>query len=345
MKRVLQAMAGAQVGGAEAFFERLVPALHRAGVPQRVLTRTNPLREAALAAAGIEPVLLPFGGFLDLVTRRRFRAEIAAFRPDVVLTWMNRATAFCPKPRPETPFVHVARLGGYYDLKYYRACDHLIGNTEDIVAYIVGEGWPAERAHYLPNFVDQTPAEPVDRLAEATPDGATLLLGLGRLHRNKAFDVLIRALGALPGAYLWLAGAGPERDALEELAARTGVADRVRFLGWRRDTAALLAAADILVCPSRHEPLGNVVIEAWAHNTPVVAARAHGPAKLVGDGETGLLVDVEDVYGLAAALQRLAGDWDLRARLINGGRQAFEADYTEAVVTQRYIAFFDEVAG
>ncbi len=345
MKRVLQAMAGAQVGGAEAFFERLVPALDRAGVSQRVLTRGNPLREEMFARAGIEPVLLPFGGMLDFWTRHRFAAEIRSFKPDVVLTWMNRATAFCPRTKPEAPFVHLARLGGYYDLKYYRHCDHLIGNTEDICRYIGDEGWPAERTHYVPNFVDETPARPVDRASLQTPDGATLLLGLGRLHKNKAFDVLIRAVSGVPEAYLWLAGSGPEQDALAMLVQGCGIEDRVRFLGWRRDTAALLAAADVLVCPSRHEPLGNVVIEGWAHNTPVIAARSQGPARLIEDGETGLLVEIDDSYGLAASIAKLSRDWDLRGHLINGGRQAFEASYREDAVVKRYIALFDQVAG
>jgi len=60
-------------------------------------------------------------------------------------------------------FLRVGRLGGYYDLHYYRACDHLIGNTVDIVDYLLRSGWPAARAHYLPNFVDATRAAPLAR--------------------------------------------------------------------------------------------------------------------------------------------------------------------------------------
>ena len=84
-----------------------------------------------------------------MTTRRAFAHEIAAWRPDIVLTWMSRATRLCPRG----DFVHVARLGGYYDLKYYRRCDHLIGNTRAIVDYAIAEGWPRERISYLPNFV------------------------------------------------------------------------------------------------------------------------------------------------------------------------------------------------
>ncbi|MGH7092190.1 MAG: glycosyltransferase, partial [Stellaceae bacterium] len=148
-RRLLQAMAGASHGGAEAFFVRLAGALQRAGEDQRVLIRRDPDRAAQLRAAGVTVAETRFGGRFDVATRGAFRREIAAWRPDVVLTWMNRATAFCPRG----DFVHLARLGGYYDLKYYRKCDHLIANTEAIAGYAIGRGWARDRVHYLPNFV------------------------------------------------------------------------------------------------------------------------------------------------------------------------------------------------
>src|SRR5262249_27760205 len=160
-------------------------------------------------------------------------------------------------------FVHVARLGGYYNLKYYRDCDHLIGNTRDIVAYLVDHGWPSERAHYLPNLVAAERAPPVPRASLDTPLGVPLALALGRLHPNKGLDTLLTALAMVPDLHFWLAGEGALRAALEGQARSLGLAARVRFLGWRDDPAALLAAADLLVSSSRREPLGNVVIEAW----------------------------------------------------------------------------------
>ncbi|MDP6884951.1 MAG: glycosyltransferase, partial [Rhodospirillales bacterium] len=227
--RVFQIMAGAEHGGAEAFFTRLVPALARAGVEQRVAMRRHAKRAKILKDAGVKPVELPFGGPIDFYTSLRLRREIKAFKPDIVMTWMNRATAKCPAGE----FVHVGRLGGYYDLKYYQDCDHLIGNTEDIVGHLVGNGWPGDKAHYLPNFVSAARAEPASRAAVFTPPGAPLVLGLGRLHQNKAFDVLLEAMTRVPDAYLWLAGEGPLRRELEDLAQKLAVKPRVRFLGWR----------------------------------------------------------------------------------------------------------------
>ncbi|MGQ0675464.1 MAG: glycosyltransferase [Rhodospirillales bacterium] len=343
MTRVLQAIAGAKHGGAEGFFERLVLALDRAGVEQRVVIRSDPARAKLLGAGGIEPVQLEFGGWLDFATRPALRREIAAFKPRVVLTWMSRASSFCPRPTREASFVHVGRLGGYYKLKYFSRCEHLIGNTPDIVDYIKRNGCPPERAHYLPNFVDAMRGAALPRAALDTPADAPLLLGLGRLHRNKGFDILLRALTEIPGAYLWLAGAGEEEAALKRLAAELGVAPRVRFLGWRDDVAALLAACDVFVCSSRHEPLGNVVIEAWSAGKPVVAARAVGPGALIRDGETGLLAPVSDVVALAVAIKRLLADAGLRARFAEAGHRAYEESFSEATVVAQYRAFFERV--
>jgi glycosyltransferase involved in cell wall biosynthesis len=329
-------MAGAKQGGAEGFFMRLVPALHRAGIQQLVVIREHKERAAALRAVGIEPVEVPFGGRLDIKTPYLLRREIKGFKPHVVMTWMNRATHMCPRG----DFVHVSRLGGYYDLKYYQNCDHLVGNTEDIRDYLVSEGWPAERAHYLPNFVDDVSAEPVDRTKYYTPAKGRLILALGRLHPNKAFDVLLQAMVRVPDAYLWIAGDGPLRAELEAMALRIGIKPRVRFLGWRQDVQALLAACDVFVCPSRHEPLGNVVLEAWAQRKPVVAADSLGPGMLIKHMESGILVPVDDPRQLADGIEAVFEDDDLRARLAASGRAAFEADYTEAIVVERYVDFF-----
>ena len=337
--RLLQAMAGAPHGGAEAFFVRLAMALERARQEQLVIIRRNAERTATLRQGGVEPLELPFGRWFDLATRLGLRRAIARYRPQVVLTWMNRATMLCPPG----DFVHVARLGGYYDLKYYRRCHHLIANTRDIADYLVTGGWPRERVHYLPNFVAAAKAPPLPRASLATPADAPLALALGRLHPNKAFDMLLAAVAELPRLYLWLAGEGEEREILQRQARSLGIAERVRFLGWRDDTAALLAAADVFVCPSRREPLGNVVIEAWAAGVPVVATASDGPRALIADGETGLLVPIDDAGALARAIERVIGDHALSARLAAAGRAAYEAEFTEARVVTLYRDLLERV--
>lgn len=339
--KLMQAMAGAEFGGAEEFFVRLAAGFARAGMEQRVLVRPIGDRPQRLLDSGVDVRSVKFGGRFDIASRLAFRREIRAFKPDVVLTWMNRASQFCPKGK----FVHVGRLGGYYDLKYYEGCDHLIGNTQDIVEHIVAKGWPAEKAHYLPNFVQAEKADPVPRAPLHTPDGAPLLLAMGRLHENKAFDVLLHALARLPETYLWLAGEGPLKNDLMTLAERIGVRPRVRFLGWRSDMPALMSTCDYFVCPSRHEPLGNVVIEAWAHGRPVVAADSLGPGMLITEGVTGLLAPVDDAESLARQIKRLLRDDDLAQKIATEGWKKYRAEFTEKVVIDKYKAFFEKVSG
>ena len=337
--KVMQVMAGAKYGGAEAFFTRLTIALQRAGLEQRVVIREDKERAELLHAGGVKPTQLAFGGVLDFATRWGLRRAIKEFQPDVVLSWMNRATAMMPKGK----FVHVGRLGGYYNIKYYRKCDHLIANTQDIADYLKSNGWADDKVHYLPNFVGAQRVPPLNRRTLYTPDTAPLVLALGRLHENKAFDVLLEAIARVPNVYLWLAGEGPLRKQLEDQAERLGIKPRVRFLGWRNDTEALFATADIFVCPSRHEPLGNVVIEAWAQDVPVIAADSLGPGTLVRHGETGILVPVDDAPALGRSIKHLAENPTLRERLAETGRAEYERNHTEQAVVDQYLAFFEKI--
>lgn len=334
--RVAQVMAGAALGGAELFFERLCLALHDAGEEVLPVIRRNPARAARLAAGGLRPVELPFGNRLDFVTRPRLRAALTGFAPRVTVSWMNRASGLTPRG----PWTLVGRLGGYYDLRHYRACDHLVGNTRGIVAWLRRQGWAEERTHYLPNFVaDFAAALPAADLPPARP----LLLGLGRLHTDKGFDLAIRALALVPGAHLAIAGEGPERSALTALAAREGVTPRVHFLGWRDDPGALLKAADLFVCSSRIEPLGNMVIEAWSAGCPLVALDADGPRELVRHGRDGKLVPREDVPALAGAIATLLTDRAAAAAQAAAGRVRFEAEFAAAPVLAAWRRFLATV--
>ncbi len=329
-------------GGAEGFFERLTIALHQAGEVVLPVVRPHAERVAKLQAAGLDPVELPFGGYLDFRTGPRLGALLRDWRPEVVVAWQNRANRFAAMAKRGAGWTLVGRMGGYYDLKYYRACDHVVGNTPDLHRHILAHGVAPERAHYLPNFAaDLLGMAPA---ALPAPPGAPKLLAFGRLHANKGFDTLLRALALLPGAHLSLAGEGPEQAALAALARQLGIADRVAFLGWRSDIGALLAGCDIFICPSRHEPLGNVVLEAWSAARPVVATDSQGPADLIRDGETGLLVAKDAPQPLAAAIAGLLADPARAAALAEAGRAEFLRDHAEATVLRRWRDFLHAVA-
>lgn len=341
--RLLQTMAGAEVGGAEAFFVRLAIAFAKTGIEQRVVIRRDTSRARALRDGGVDPVELPFGGRMDFRTRPALQREIDRHRPDIILSWMSRASWATPTAQKPLSYKLIGRLGGYYDLKYYRHCDYLIGNTRDIVDHIVQQGFDPDRAVYLPNFVHRPAQEAISRLGFDTPVDVPLLLAMGRLHENKGFDVLLRAMVDLPDHWLWIAGEGPEGMALTKLAEDLGVSGRVRFLGWRDDSDALMQACDLFVCSSRHEPLGNIVLEAWAANKPVVAAAAAGPVSLIGNNEAGLLVPLEDAGALAQGVLHLTHEGELAAKLSAEGYSRFEREYTEDAVVAKYLSFFESV--
>ena len=328
--RVAHLMAGAPTGGAELFFERLCLAAHKAGDEILPVIRQDPARAARLTAGGLTPTTLRFGGLLDVTTRPNLRRLLHQTRPQIAVAWMSRAARFAPRG----PWALAGRLGGQYDLRYYRRCTDLIANTRNLAAWIESQGWPPSRIHHLPNFApDLANAAPA---ALPIPPGARTILAAGRLHPNKAFDTLLTALEQVPNAHLALAGDGPDRAALASQAARTNIADRVHFLGWRTDTAALLAACDLFVCPSRHEPLGNVILEAFSAGRPVIAAAAAGPAELIDPGRTGLLVPIDDPQSLAEAITRLLNDPEAAARLAQAARSDYEAHHAPPIVLAKW---------
>ena len=338
-------MAGAAAGGAETACIDMCLAMRAAGLEVQLATRKNG-RNARLTAGGITVHELPFGGFFDFTTARHLAKIIAAFQPDIVQTWMSRAAQKLPR-RPRTaPYKVVARLGGYYKLRHFERADYFITITPLIRDYLVTQGVAPDRIRALYNFADTEAAgSALDRADFQTPPNAPLLLALGRLHRAKAFDVLLEAMAALPEAYLWIAGEGPERVNLEEQIRALGLQGRVRLLGWRDDRAALFAACDICIFPSRYEPFGTVFVQAWAQGRPLVAAASDGPRATVRDGEDGLLVPINDAPALSRAIRHVLDNPDLAARLAAAGRHRYEAEFTRERAVAAYLDFYRDVAG
>ena len=106
----------------------------------------------------------------------------------------------------------------------------------------------------------------------------------------------------------------------------------------------VLAAADLLVCPSRHEPLGNVVIEAWAHGVAVIAADSEGPRALIRPGIDGVLVPREDPDALAQTIRLLLASDATRDALAQAGYESYSRQFSEQTVVSAYQGFFDRVA-
>jgi teichuronic acid biosynthesis glycosyltransferase TuaC len=190
--------------------------------------------------------------------------------------------------------------------------DGLITVCEALKAPLVELGEPPERVNVLRNGVDLQRFRPLDRAAARQRFGidGPSLASVGHLIERKGHDFVIRALAQLPGWRLFIAGDGPERARLEALAAAGGVADRVTFLGRRNqdELVQLYNAVDMLVLASDREGWANVLLEAMACGTPVVATRIWGTPEVVATPEAGVLVAREDgdiargVRELAAAM-------------------------------------------
>lgn len=162
------------------------------------------------------------------------------------------------------------------------------------------------------------------------------ITGVGRLERQKGFDVLIKAFASIADAHaawdldIW--GEGPEQAALKDLAADLGVADRVAFRGLSERPGSWIAEAHLFVLSSRFEGFPNVLGEAMAAGLPVLSTNCdYGPGELIEDGRSGLLVRPDDPRAMAAALSRLMGDPQLQARLGSAGRSVTDRFSSDAV--------------
>ncbi len=200
------------------------------------------------------------------------------------------------------------------------------------------------RASVIYNGIDSAEFEGGD----AYPHPRPYMLGIGRLVPQKGFDVLLNAYAEanLTSHDLILAGEGEERTALEELAQKLKIGERVHFLGRadRAKTLALFRGCNFLVLPSRaDEGLPMVVMESLAAGKPVAASRAGGVPEAVIDGVTGLLVPKEDTAALANAIRRLAEDRPLRDRLAAGAAaRAQSFQWTE--IAKQYADVYRAVA-
>lgn len=345
--KILQVMAGAAVGGAETAFVDMCIAMHEAGHDIVVVTRANSVRVPRLERAGIKVYTLPFGGRFDIYTRHALKGIIQKEKPHIVQTWMSRAAQKVPQWQASMGierYLVVSRLGGYYSVKHFADTQYFVTITPDIKKYLEEEGVDSLRIRQINNFAEtEEVGVPVDRKMLDAPEKATLLLALGRLHVSKAFDTLISAVAGVPDVYLCIAGEGPDRAELVALITRLGVSDRVKLLGWRNDRAALFAVSDICVFSSRYEPFGTVFVQAWANKTPLVSTLSDGPRQFVRHGEDGLLVPIDDVEAMSAAIRRVIDEPELRQKMVENGYQRYLNEFTKEKSVQSYVAFFEEI--
>lgn len=223
------------------------------------------------------------------------------FRKPVVITARGSDTSLLPR------YAVPRRLIGHA----ISAADALIAVSAGLKDGLVELGAPAEKVTVLRNGVDLRAFQPLpDRAAVRERLGlaaAPTLLSVGLLIERKGHHLVIEALRALPGHVLLVVGEGPERASLQALARRLGVAERVRFMGAQphERLALFYNAADVLVLASSREGWANVLLEAMACGTPVVASPAWGSREAVQAPEAGLVLPSLNAEAIAEGVRHL----------------------------------------
>jgi glycosyltransferase involved in cell wall biosynthesis len=175
---------------------------------------------------------------------------------------------------------------------------------------------------------------PLERKAQSSNQGTKKIIAVGRLVRQKGFDLLIESFAKIadrhPNWLLQIYGEGAERDALQAQISKSSCSDRIKLMGLADDIDRVYADANLFVLSSRYEGYPNVLLEALAVSCPVVATDCPGATRqiLVG-GRYGLLIEPESVEALTEALDRMMSDRKLRTEFADHAREAVsELDVT-----------------
>ena len=267
-----------------------------------------------------------YSGFLAWRARRQLRAILAEnqgpFAFYSFLEMPNFISVLLKRDFPDGIFVggmhvNVFMYGRIFHLLYplYRHLDALISCSEwNRRLFVEKFAVPENKSFFIPNPID---FEAITRqAAEKVPDDLAalagkkpLILAAGRMEKVKNFALLLRAFAGMPDssppANLIILGDGPERRALQRLAQRLGISERLTMPGKVNNPFVWMAHSDLFVHSSNYEGWGNVIVEAMVTGLPVVACDAPtGPAEILRHGEYGMLVPTHDARALAEAMAK-----------------------------------------
>ena len=344
-----------QAGGAEVHFFEIFGRIAAAGHAVTLVTSGWPGAAPRATVQGLDVRRVGGRHSFALLGRGAVRRALREAAWDVVVEDINKLPLFLPTVTRLPVYVIIPHLFGTTAFReaawpvaaivwlaekpiprvYRRAAFHAISDStrDDLVA----RGVSADRIHVIYPGVDAARLTPQP---EGTRTRNPTFLYVGRLKRYKGVETAIRAVGlARQGGSpveLAIAGQGDDRPRLERLTAELGLTDAVRFLGFvsEDEKRTLLRRSWATVFPSPKEGWGITNVEAAACGTPAVASDSPGLRESVRHEETGLLVPGDDPAALADALQRLARDSALVARLGRGGRAFAESLSWQRAATQ-----------
>lgn len=249
---------------------------------------------------------------------------------------------------------HTRRTPLYYGID--RLClkryEIVLCVSDDLYGACLKAGVPKERCVLLENGVDvdhfrRRRIAALAKRERGIPVGRIVIGAMGRLSEEKGFDLLIGAVDRLIAVgrdvELRIAGEGDQQAALENLIRKLDRGDRIRLVGFQRDVISFFEAMDLFVLSSLREGLPNVVLEALALETPVVATRIAGVPRLIRDGKNGLLVPPGSVDALIGALGSLIDDPDRRFELAAAGRETVETHHGFAARMDKVREIYDRL--
>jgi len=352
-------------GGAEAQLVRIARHMAESGWRVSVVSLMPVLEYGSvLERSGItvSSLGIPRGRY-DPRALTRLVATLRRERPDVLCTFMFHANVlgrFAARIAGVPKVVSSVRnttFGGAWADRLLRwtdgLCDVTTTNSQRGASLLAERALVRREAlHVIPNGIDVAAmdAVPPDRewlAAELGIDEGTFVwVSIGRLEPQKAHGVSIEALARLvargAGPHLAIVGEGSERERLEREVDSAGLRRYVSFVGLRSDVPRWLRSADGMVLASRWEGLPNVVMEAQAAGTPVVATDVGGVAELVDDGVSGLLVPPGEPQALATAMERLMSlPAAERTELSNRARRHVEGRFGLSTVMGRWTELFE----
>ncbi len=337
--RIVNIMLAEVRGGVETMALRYHQALRAAGF--EVLSLGHP--KGVFAGALPPEAFVPVNALINHDPRAawQLRAITKRFRPDIVLAHGNRPTgiALLPFTGAAGKTVQVAHNFRHKpQVDRVRAAIAVSGSVGDSLRAV----HPALPVFEVANFgpLDIAPVKPA-------PSGIPVIGTLGRLHRNKGIDVMLRALARLRArgvaVRVKIAGDGPETAALQGLTTELGLDHLVEFAGWV-DPATYLPTLDLFVLPSRVEPFGLVVAEGMAAGVPVIASRIDGPIEILSNGALGHLVAPEDAAALADTIADALGDWDDTLTRARAAQTHAIDQFSLAAGQRRLVAVMEQIA-
>lgn len=342
--RILYVITPSRLSGAERMLLRMARVQRRHGDSVRVLSKPLDAFERAAADDGIEMVTGAIGGKLNLRACPTIVEHIQRFAPDVVLTMHSTGTLWGVRAARKAGVPCVALMQAANTRWPYTTAPAAVGCAEFVRQHLIAGGMSPDRVYAIPNGIEPEPyLDDEDRDQARSDLGLTpsdLAVGtLAHFTPRKAHSDLLDAAAivtrSVPELVLLWAGEGPLETKLRQQAARLGLADRVRFLGYRTDAPRLHRAFDIFALPSLLEGLPLAVLEAMASARPCVVTAVSGNPELVDDGVTGCLVPPRDPEAMAQALIRLATNDEARRTMGLAGRKRIMEMFTLDGLMQR----------